>query len=550
MRLDVEAWVARLAFGSAVPKLKSCLGMHFDAEAIHVCEVAWSGTRPKVEHLLRIPVPPELADPGPRNAGTLNVEFFGKPDRLIELLKGSLNQIQWGSRHAVATFSPHFGLLRYFTMPAIDRRFWKTAIPAEAKKYVPIAFTELAYDYQVLQHDSRPERRGACGVLFGVTHRRNTEGVRAILGGLGIRLLGVELSPCSLERLWDVLEPGTPPVPCARIHFDEGMARILLSEHGVPIFFREVSLGVHAGGTERRKVDLASCLDFARKQLGAQKPVEVRLDGTPEDSVQWQETISRETGLPVRVQKTAQSLGLQTEDWAALASVGGALRCLSPAPMDIDLGGSGGAREEDKLAVYGIFALSGAAFAFLMLVGAGRGVRTVLKSGELSRLTAQGKTIEAFQNKTADQIQALLKDMEARASAFNVLSASTGRLAEVLGRVAESVPAALWITKFSYASSLGLGSGPGGPAPRRTLSLGGNVMGASAAEEQDVAIGFGQVLQRDERFNKWFSCGGASVQVNAASLPRQDQSPSTPQQLGAMQENRTSFTIECVSQRT
>jgi hypothetical protein len=38
----------------------------------------------------------------------------------------------------MVTLSHHLGLLRYFAMPAIDRRFWKTSVPLEAKKYIPI----------------------------------------------------------------------------------------------------------------------------------------------------------------------------------------------------------------------------------------------------------------------------------------------------------------------------------------------------------------------------------------------------------------------------
>src|SRR5262249_4719986 len=154
-------------------------------------------------------------------------------------------------------------------------------------------FDELVYDFQVRPLPVGPDKQARSGVLFGVMQHRNLSGLYTLIRTLDLTLLSIELSPCSVERLWDCMAGSKGAVSSyAHVHLESSDATVLLSQNGWPILFRTVQLTSEAGSAEQRQVDVSRSVDFAWKELGAQPPAEIRLSGTHHDLKGWSKVLS------------------------------------------------------------------------------------------------------------------------------------------------------------------------------------------------------------------------------------------------------------------
>ncbi|MBI4346470.1 MAG: hypothetical protein HY553_06420 [Elusimicrobia bacterium] len=523
----------QLAFGRAIPEMSYCIGIYLSGTTAYVSEVRLSGGKPKVEHLVKVPIPPPKDDKqGTKVGGALNTDILADTDRLAGLLKQAMAAAgKWRSEYAVVTLSHTFGILRYFVMPAIEQKFWRMAVPAEAKKYIPVQFEDLVTDFQIEAMQPGPDRRPRQGVVFGVTQGKNLEYVRLLLAKLGVKLAGVEISPLSVTRMWDALEPpGSNPY--AHVHFDQGDVHVVLNERGLPIFVRELLMGQDAKVADRRKLDLTGCLDFAKKQLGAARPAKVRISGETAERAAWQEQLGQEFQLKVDFQDTPKLLGIKGGEWGAYASIGAGLRCLQESRLSVDLSAAGRIDDNDRRTATSIFVGGGLIGAVFLGFGIYLHAQAIMNASELSRLRSRGLAVPAFQGKTSVQIEAMVNDMRQRSQSLSSITASGLKATNILERLAENIPEQTWLSGFTYSHSLEAAVMPSAGGAPRTLTLTGNVSGASQAAEQDTAIRFKEQLQRDEKLQKAFPSIQISVSAAGGGSP-------------GSEATRTGFTITC-----
>ena len=520
--------LVQVAFGRSLPEITHCLGLYLAPNVAFVAEVSGAGGKPKVEHLVRVPLPPApAATQGTRVSTVLNTDVLSDTDRLAGLLKPALSQGKWHAEYAMVTLSQAFGILRYFAMPAVDQKFWKMAVPAEAKKYIPVQFDDLINDYQIDALAPGPDRRPRQGALFGVTQGKNLESVNALLAKLGLKLIGLELAPCSVVRLWESVEPsGGSSV--ANVHFDHGNVTVVLMERGVPIFVREVLLGAEAKVADRRKLDLTGCMDFTKKQLGAQRPGKVRLSGATPEMAGWQEALAQESQASVGVADSKKTLGIDAAEWGGLAAVGAAARHLVPNKIAFDLSGAGRVDDVDRRVALSVFSVAGVLTALFLCLGIYRHLQAGIKQAELHRLRSR-TDVPAFQGKSRDQIEQLMTEMRQRSIALASVTGAGVKVTDILTEVVEDLPEQAWVTNLNYQFGLEQAVGAGAA---RQLSLSGSVIAASEAAEQDVAIRFKELLQHDERFMKAFGAVEVSVQGG-----------------GGKDGSRTSFSMNCAGRR-
>lgn len=500
----------QLCFGRSTPKMESCLGLYLSPEVLFLAEVKGAG-RPQLTHLVRIPVEGAQADPrGTRTVGTLNTDFLSEHSKVTDLLQKAMQESRWEARHVVVTLSHHFGILRFFGLPAIDRRFWKTAVPAEAKKYVPIPFANLSYDFQTRDLKPGPDRRPRLGALFGVTNTRNLQNVRQIVSQMGWELVGAELAPCSVERLWDALD-GTDGAAYARVHFDGGHVRILISDMGVPVFFRELFLPADATVLDRRKVDLAGCVDFTRKQIGVEELKSIRLSGSLPDLKTWRDAFAQDLGQKVDIEDTDKALGIRGGQWGGYSAAGAAMRYLVPTALTLDLGGVGKISDEDRRVAYGILTLSSILALLLAGMGVYHYVGGMLAARQLAAIQADAEVYEAFAGKSAEEIRTVIDDMRQRSSSLGIFR-SAGSLTRVFEALAEHIPDSAWLETIEFENKLGGDS----PTASQVIRLAGRTSDQSRAAEQEVVYRFWENLKREKRFAGVFRTIGQtppSVQV-------------------------------------
>lgn len=547
-RMALDEAIEQLSFGRSLPRLESCLGLFISPEVIFLAEVRLSSGKPQVLHLVRLPVPAgAAAAKTTRAVGSLNTEFLADEQLVLGILQKAIKDIAWSAKHVVVTLSHHFGILRYFAMPAIDRRFWKTAVPAEAKKYVPLPFATLSHDFQVAELPMGADRKPRMGALFGVTQKQNLDNLRVLMEKLGLTLIGTELAPCSVERLWDAVDPAAAQAPYAQVHFDGGHVRILISDGGVPIFFREVFLSNDATVLDRRKVDLGGCIDFTRKQIGSAGPQRVRVSGRINDLPAWQQALSQDMNTQVAYLDIDQALGLKGGQWGGYAAAGAALRHLASTPLTLDLSAVGKISDEDRRAATTILAMSGAFAAVLILIGAYRFAIIQMKSRQLAQLRGDPEIQAAFAGKQSTDIEAMMDQMQQKVRSLGSLTRTRVPLTRLLESVSEEIPQGAWIHQLEYKNPIELG-GRGRSEPR-SLSLTGKVIDESLAVEQDVAYKFADKLRRDEEFKKAFG-SNIEIAIEAQKAQAEGENPRTLDPEEAIKRRlrqATGYRIICLS---
>ncbi|MDX6768471.1 MAG: pilus assembly protein PilM [Elusimicrobiota bacterium] len=541
-----DALIEQLAFGSDRPRLATCLGLYLSPETIYISETHKDKSgKIVVDHLVRIPVPSDGKAAGA--TATMNTDFLTDPKKVGDLIRQSMAQIRWNSKNVRVTLSHHLGLLRYFAMPAMERRFLRSAIPLEAKKYIPIAFDALANDWQSAPMPPDAAGRARTGVLIAVTQKKNLANITGLLDSLGLKLVGLEVAPCSVLRLWQGVNPPAGPDPYAQVHFDGGAVRVLISERGLPVFFREVFLGEEATLADLRKVDLAGCLSFVSKQLNLPRVGRVFVGGSNASLPQFIEAFSQESGAPAEPQDTAKALMIKGGDWGGFASIGASAKDLVESPVALDLAATDRVTEEERAVARDIFIAGAALAAFFALTGIYNNMTYGMRARELSNYQVDPDVKLALQGRAGPDIQQQLTDMQAQLDQLRTLTrADRPKLSAVLREIVSLMPQSVWLTGVTVANPLGTTPDKAG----LEISLKARAQGQSSAEEQDMAFQFQETLRRSELLGKLFEVN-MSLQAKVDQPGGGEGAPGMdPRALTQKIEERTGFTLVLKAKKT
>jgi Tfp pilus assembly PilM family ATPase len=533
--------VEQVAFGAETGKGAPCLGMYIGPDVAYLSETRVHNGRLVVDHMVRIPIPGEPKAPGA--TATMSTEFLSDPTKVGGLIRQSMSQLRWSTKNVRVTLSHHMGLLRYFAMPAVEKRFLRTAVPLEAKKYIPIPFDILAHDYSAGALSPDASGRQRLGVLIAVTQKRNVAHVRGLLNLLGLNMVGLEVAPCSALRLWQTADPPRDGAPYAHVHIDGGSVRVMVVDRGVPVFFREVFLGQQTTTADMRKIDLSGCLSFVGKQLGLTTVSRLHLSGNLPDMTGLADAFGAETGLGVSIHDTPRLLGIKSGDWGGYASLGASIQPPPAAAAPLDLAASGRVTEEERRTARDIL-LAGAAAA-LFFAGAG-----LLKSAECAYTDGQLRKYQkrmdpevaaALNGLSPADIDATLKDMKLQLAQLQALSGGGRRLrvSAILKEVIDTMPEKLWIERLSVANDLASADKP------LDITLRGHVMDKGVPEEQALAFNFKDSLLRNAVLGKMFDI---TIEVHTA-----EESPAgaatDSAALAQMLEKRTQFALHLVAKK-
>jgi hypothetical protein len=537
--MTLEEIVEQLAFGKTALKLNSCLGLYLSPETIYIAETHLDRAgRLSVDHLIRVPVPPmEEKDKAAGSAlGGLNTGFLTQNSKLTAIIRQSMSQIHWKSKYVMVTLSHHLGLLRYFTMPAIDRRFWRTAIPVEAKKYIPIPFEALNYDFQCIHLPPDANNRPRQGTLIAVTQRQNLANIATMLHELGLTVAGMEVAPCSVLKLWQTLGKGNQSTPFCQVHFDGGNVRILISDKGFPVFFREVFLGEEANIADQRKVDLGGCVAFAQKQLAVGGIGRVWVSGGSPNISVWKDSFSRELGMPVNIQETSSMLGIKGGDWGGYSAIGASLKFQSSSAIALDLGAVGRVTDEERRVARDVLAVGAAAALLTLLMGLWSLAAYHFKARQFAALKRDTALEEVFRGKSDEAVQDMFKKMREQADVASIFSNTRdGKVIALLKDVVSSLPDKAWLKQVTITRPLRKSS-----ITSSNLLMTGNVAAETTSQEQDLVFQFRDRLAKCAAFMKAFP----ELKVTVQAQPSDGQPQAlNPESFAHAQEGRTNFIV-------
>ncbi len=540
-----DDFIDQIAFGRKVPKASSSLGLYLSPDVVYMAETHLKSGKIVVDNLVRIPIPTDPKKPGA--TATMNTDFLSDPAKVAGPLRQSMSQLRWNSKNVRVTLSHHLGLLRYFPMPAVGQRFLRSAVPLEAKKYIPIPFDVLAYDFTAVPLPLDATGKNRLGVLMAVTQKKNLANVQGLVNALGLNLVGLEVAPISVLRLWQSADPQKSPAPFVQVHIDGGNVRVLVVDRGEPVFFREVFLPANATSADLRKIDLTGCMSFVQKQLGLAGLSQIRVSGNLADLDKLREVFAQELQLPAVLQDTPKLLAIKSGDWGGYAALG-ASACSLTSGDSINLAEINRIAPEERSVARDVMIAGAVLAAFLAVLGLFKTATYAYRAQDLHRYQSKidpdvNAAIGALDPAAIDK---MLSEMQSQLEQIRTATIMVRpKVSALLKEIIDSMPERVWLDKINVSNPLA----SAGKSPQ-TVELNGHVQDKTVADEQSQVFQFKENILKNAVLGKDFEI---TLSVQKKSDASDDAYPATggldPKSLAVKLEGRTEFTLNLSSKR-
>ncbi|MBI4802694.1 MAG: hypothetical protein HY796_09255 [Elusimicrobia bacterium] len=400
--------------------------------------------RIRTEHLLKLQTGFQAKE-GMLRPLSLNNDFFNEKASWLTSFKSAVKKTGWDTARTIITLSPQFGILRYFVMPFVDRRYRSKSIPIESKKYIPVSFDEVIYDFNAYPLEGGKK----LGVLFGVTQRKSVEFLINTLRLAGLELAAVEMNAVSLERMFAYLDP-KDHMGKGYIHFSGGSSSMLFSSDGHPVLYRETDFESAGTMSERKRLDIKGAVQFVERYVSGQTYKNLMLSGDGLEA--WKSLAAQETAMPITAWEPAKTAGLKDNDAAAFFAVGASIRGRSREAPALDISGISTGLNLDKQVRTYIWNITCVLGGFLLFLSVINQTRLFMISSKISSLTAQVGNISELASNDAGAIKAKIDKIQSNVRMLSTLVADTDSLAPKLQAITEKIPSELWLTNMRYSS--------------------------------------------------------------------------------------------------
>lgn len=484
---------------------KNTLGIFISPREIAIAQVKVSkDSRPEPEHLVKFPTGFAVKE-GMLRPLSLNNDFFNEKASWIAPFNQAVKQINWNSQLAVVTLSPQFAILRYFVMPCVDRKFWSKSIPLESKKYIPVSFDEVVYDFDAAQIDGGKK----LGVLFGLTQRKSVEFIINTLKEAGLDLASVEITPASLERLFGFIDPKDHDSK-GYIHFAGGGNAMLFSHSGYPVLYRETEGDASGAMSERRRLDVKGAMQFVDRYVGGKAYKNICLSG--EGAEGWKVPAEKEAEtVPAMIWNPSGLCGMKDSSISGLFAIGAALRDRASARLKLDISGLSAVAITEKAVQSYIWNIAFLLGGLLMLFSIINQVKMFSVNSELSALRAQMQNLPELQGEEPDTIRIKIDEMRADAQTLSMLLSNTDVLAPKFSVIADLIPQDLWLQEIRYTNTYPISQIQGGV---RDLTLRGRTF-LTKARKNNMADQFMKSLKAAPEFKSFAS--PSTIDLNITS---------------------------------
>ncbi|HCC48022.1 MAG TPA: hypothetical protein DEQ38_07920 [Elusimicrobia bacterium] len=425
------------------------LGIYISPKEICISQVKLGKDKPETEHLVKFPTDFPVKE-GMMRPLSLNNEFFSEKAQWVAQFKQAVKKVSWDSSTAVVTLSPQFAILRYFVMPAVERRFWSKSIPLESKKYIPVSFEEVVYDFNALPADGGKK----LGVLFGLTQRKSVEFITETLKGAGLTLAAVETTPISFERVFGYLDPKDHDAK-GYIHFSENSTYMLFSHAGSPVLYRETETDAGGSMSERKRLDVKGGVQFVDRYVGGKEYKAIMLSGDGADG--WKPVADKEAApIQSQIWDIAKAGGLKDNDAASLLACAAALRGRTAGPALPDISGLSSAANLEKQVQSYVWNISFVLGGLILLLWLFAEARVIMLSSRISSLKAKVVNVPELEGLEADVIRTRMDNMRTNATILDGLVSEVDPLAPKLASIADRIPPDLWVADITYTNPFAL----------------------------------------------------------------------------------------------
>ncbi len=442
---------------------KNHLGIYISPKEITIAQVrVGKDSRPEPEHLIKFPTNFAVKE-GMLRPLSLNHEFFSEKAPWIAQFKQAIKSVSWDTSSVVVSLSPQFSILRYFVMPALERRFWSKSIPLESKKFIPVSFEEVVYDYTAVPVEDGKK----LGVLFGLTQRKSVEFLSETLKASGLSLGAVEINAISMERLFAFTDAQGHDSK-GYIHFAGAATLMLFSHNGFPVLYRETE--ADSGGTlsERKRLDVKGAVQFVDRYVGGKDYKTIMLSGDGAEA--WKSAAEKEAApIAVGMWDAAQAASLKSNDASSLFSVGAALRGKAASGLRLDISGISTAAALEKEVQSYVWNITFIIGGFMLLLALISQARLFMINSRLSTLTSKVADVPELDGADSETIRTKITRLQEDGKTLSNMLAQPEPLAPKLAMVADQIPSNLWLVDIQYTSPLGVSEGQAGVTELRLV---------------------------------------------------------------------------------
>ncbi len=428
-------------------KNSDILGIFFDLNEITLSLCSVSGGKIKTKTQISIPTEFQLKERVIKPI-SLNSEFFSEKQPWINRFKEAVKKNSLSSMHANVSLSHNFSITRFFTMPYVDRKFQNKSVPIESKKYIPVSFEEMSYDFYVypLTNNSK------IAVLFGITQRKTVEFLLALFKELSITMIGMETSALSFERLL-MFADSNEHEKKVYVHFSGPNSYSFFSYKGFPVIFRESSTEASPTMSERKNLDLKGSMAFVKRYVTDQEYSSVVLSG--ENTDLWQKIAQNESGLPVKILDFSSVSDFKKNDFAVLTSAGASIMSHVPQAKTIDISGISAGKRIAKQLQMSIVGIVGSISAVFLFIGLLNSIRAMSMSSKINKYSSQMSELAEFNGMTTEMITEKIEKMKNQNQVVESLFSDKDFLAPKMSVIADSIPKSLWINELTYINQIG-----------------------------------------------------------------------------------------------
>ncbi|HEX3036837.1 MAG TPA: type IV pilus assembly protein PilM [Thermodesulfobacteriota bacterium] len=160
-------------------------------------------------------------------------------DPVVDAISNLVNDLKIKTKNAVISISGHFVNIKKVSLPQMNERELREAIPWELDQYMPHSIEDVNYDFQILPGET-PE--GNMDVLIVAAKKDVTSGYISLVSDAGLNPIVVDVDVFALENMYEMNYNSSNGV-VALVNIGASVTNINILKDGFSVFTRDVSIG-------------------------------------------------------------------------------------------------------------------------------------------------------------------------------------------------------------------------------------------------------------------------------------------------------------------
>lgn len=328
---------------------KKLLGLYISPDSVHLAEFQPSITGPQLKNYLQSEITfDDETGEAPltqRDETKPSAEEDGRDairrDRIISTITRLWNESRTDAKNVVCTLPPQEMVVRFFELPAMQKKHLYDAVKYEAQKYIPFNMDDLIYDFEIIESDNE---RGKVGVIFAAAKKTSVQNLISIVNQAGLKPIAIDPYPFAIIRTIKAKRRESQKNQVEILLVLKGkFANVTIVKDNIPLLVQDIDL---PGGSkevfdqfknmESLFAELKTFLDYCKKQFSLTKPDRIILTGQ-EDFSDWETYLKKELGVPVVVRNPfSKDIGIGS--FPKLITAGLALKEIIDMPISLNIG--------------------------------------------------------------------------------------------------------------------------------------------------------------------------------------------------------------------